>query len=606
MWPKLILLVACLISMAAPDMIEPGPKSGIVLKDQAGLLITNARLHTQKIVVKLNPREVCRKNLPMDNLDLAWAARVWAQTVIKHAEQDITHMLWQLDKFTVSQAELSGTHGRSKRFIGAILAAAAGVGTLFNMGMTTANAVSVSTLKRHMGELDAEMPVIKDQINKQKEDLITVGKTLQGTIVVVNTHTEALNKTMRSVNDLIKVLKVDFVFNQLATALLNDMLREISSSIDSLAMSRIPPYLVPVDLVQEILTHATRDLVTPIQAHLAYTLGSAIPIYVNPREREIAFLANLPIISAENIYRLKDVINVGAWYGETHMKIQTPDIVAYHDSNPELYLAPNLRMCTLTKDIHYLCPSKPFVRDSTDGICGLRPMASDSKCPTKITARSRVTETRAEIVGGRWLVNTPLSTGTLVYDRHDTSSRVSLPDQTFWADVPINAILHIGELALYYLNPDQYEAEIELPEFFAEKAVELTSATLDLIQFEGSQLIDLTPLEDTISEMESRQPLSVQPILYSWSSPDTLLAIWVTVVSMIGSTISIIAFKNHNKLKAQFVRFTRTWRRPNRRSWRPSAQPPGQEVPTNDGYDSDVVDLEAQTEPAVLRMSDTD
>ncbi len=180
--------------------------------------------------------------------------------------------------------------------------------------------------------------------------------------------------------------------------------------MDSLAVGRIPPYLVPLSLVQNLLTMVTRDLVTPPQAHLAYTLGNAVPIYVNPEERELAFIINLPIVATENIYRMKDVINVGFWQGDVHVKVQTPSVITFHDNSPDLHLAPNLRMCTLTKDIHYLCPSKPFICDSTDGICGLKSMTPDARCPTTVTPRSQVTTTQAEIVGSRWLVNTPART----------------------------------------------------------------------------------------------------------------------------------------------------------------------------------------------------
>ena len=67
--------------------------------------------------------------------------------------------------------------------------------------------------------------------------------------------------------------------------LMSDMLQEIGSSIDSLAMGRIPPYLVALTLVQEVLTTATWEAVTDLQARLAYTLGNAVPIYVNPQDR---------------------------------------------------------------------------------------------------------------------------------------------------------------------------------------------------------------------------------------------------------------------------------------------------------------------------------
>ncbi len=47
----------------------------------------------------------------------------------------------------------------------------------------------------------------------------------------------------------------------------------------------------------------------------------------------------LPIIGANNIYWLKYVVNVGFWQGNTYVKINTPEVVAYHDNNEQLYLA---------------------------------------------------------------------------------------------------------------------------------------------------------------------------------------------------------------------------------------------------------------------------
>ncbi len=116
----------------------------------------------------------------------------------------------------------------------------------------------------------------------------------------------------------------------------------------------------------------------------------------------------------------------------------------------QLYLAPNLKMDTLTKDIHSLYPSKPFVRDNTESICGLESIRPDTSCPAEATPRSQVEVTQAEIIRNRWLVNTPARTSTLTYDQHDTAMRISLPNQTLWITVPKGVILHI-ELALYYL-----------------------------------------------------------------------------------------------------------------------------------------------------------
>ncbi|KAF7643479.1 hypothetical protein LDENG_00238730, partial [Lucifuga dentata] len=270
--------------------------------------------------------------------------------------------------------------------------------------------------------------------------------------------------------------------------------QEVSSSVDSLARGQIPSYLVPLSLVQSILQDATGST-TEIQSHLAYSLGSAVPIYVHPKAREVAFLLNLPIIKPENVYRLKDVVNVGFWRGNLHVKIHTPPVVAYHDYDPKLYLAPNLLMCTLTKDIHYLCPSKPFVKDSTGGICGLQPLSDNAKCPTTVKPRYEVTTTSAEIVDHRWLVSTPARVATLSYSQHDTNSRLDLPEQTVWIEVPDNAILHLDDLSLYHLPAIQYETEIEIPDFFGEHEVELNSRTVERIEYEGSQLIDLGPID---------------------------------------------------------------------------------------------------------------
>ncbi len=69
--------------------------------------------------------------------------------------------------------------------------------------------------------------------------------------------------------------------------------------------------------------------------------------------------------------------------GNTYVKIHTPKVAAYHDNNEQLYLAPNLKMCMLTKDIHFLCPSKPFTRDNTEGICGLESIGPDTRALPK-------------------------------------------------------------------------------------------------------------------------------------------------------------------------------------------------------------------------------
>ncbi len=120
-WLLTYLTLGLLTIPALPEIVEPGPDSGIVLKEQSGLLITNCHLHTQKVFVRLNPLEVCKKNVPVTAQLTSWAGTSWTREVIRHAEADTTHMLQQLEKFTVTQAELGGHAKRSKRFIGGLL-----------------------------------------------------------------------------------------------------------------------------------------------------------------------------------------------------------------------------------------------------------------------------------------------------------------------------------------------------------------------------------------------------------------------------------------------------------------------------------------------------
>ncbi len=210
-------------------------------------------------------------------------------------------------------------------------------------------------------------------------------------------------------------------------------------------------------------------------------------------------------------------MNVGFWQGNTYVKIHTPEVGPYHD-NEQLYLAPNLKMCSLTKDIHFLCPSKPFVRDNTEGI--LESIRPDTSCPAEATPRSQVEVTQAEIIGNRWLVNTPARTATLTYNQHDTATRINLPNQTLWITVPKGSILHIDELALYHLTDNEYQAEIEISPFFKQNSFVLDPELEEMIKEEGTQLIDLTALE-AIAHL----PPACVPIIWSWSAADTSLCI---------------------------------------------------------------------------------
>lgn len=123
-------------------------------------------------------------------------------------------------------------------------------------------------------------------------------------------------------------------------------------------------------------------------------------------------------------------------------------------------------MCTKTKDIHWVCPSNPFVRDVTNYLCGLRADTPEQKCQGSMSIRDEGTETRVERAGNQWLVSTPVTEALMSYDRHDTATKLTLPNQTIFLTVPQGATIHIDDIVLHHLDPDRHNAEIEIMDAF--------------------------------------------------------------------------------------------------------------------------------------------
>lgn len=225
---KIAALCLCILGvMLQPEVASLGPASGIVIREQPGLLITNCKTYTQRVYVRINPRDVVRAHYTPTATQTTWAGSRWTRETLGHAQADVNHMLQQLQKMTVTQAELSGYNRRPKRFLGALLGAAAAVGTLFNIGVSTANAVNLATVRRHVGEIQAEMPVIRQQLSVQSQALQTFGKSLNGTITILNIHSTLLNQTIKSINKLFSVVQSYLAQTQLLTTLMTDTRREI-------------------------------------------------------------------------------------------------------------------------------------------------------------------------------------------------------------------------------------------------------------------------------------------------------------------------------------------------------------------------------------------
>ncbi len=245
-------------------------------------------------------------------------------------------------------------------------------------------------------------------------------------------------------------------------------------------------------------------------------------------------------------------MNVGFWQGNTYVKIHTPEVVAYHDNNEQLYLAPNLRMCTRTKDIHFLCPSKHFVRDN---ICGLESVRPDISCPAEATPRSQVEVTQAEIIGNPMAGQHPSMNSYPHIQSTRHSHTVILPNQTLWITVSKGSILHIDELALYHLTDDEYQAEIEISPFSKQHSFVLDPELEERIKEEGTQLIDLTPV-DTALEAIARLPPAGTHIIRSWSAADTALCISTIVGYVVTLTLAFLLHKRVNAVQESFNKCT--------------------------------------------------
>lgn len=107
---------------------------------------------------------------------------------------------------------------------------------------------------------------------------------------------------MHAINKLTDLVKNDILYVRIVRDLMQDLLREVSSSINTLSGGKIPSYLTPLEMVDNVIKSTTTTNVYPSQVHLAYSLGSAIPIFASPQELEIGFILNLPIIEKHNIY----------------------------------------------------------------------------------------------------------------------------------------------------------------------------------------------------------------------------------------------------------------------------------------------------------------
>eukprot|EP00064_Thunnus_orientalis_P026106 superscaffoldBa00015339_g26579 len=104
-----ILGIFLTLRVAVPtDVVNLGPPTGIVLQEIPGLLITRCGLYTQRIYVRLDPWDVYRKHIRLPpRLTEGRLSGTQTHDTVEHAKQTTIHMLEQLQKFLVTEKDLS-------------------------------------------------------------------------------------------------------------------------------------------------------------------------------------------------------------------------------------------------------------------------------------------------------------------------------------------------------------------------------------------------------------------------------------------------------------------------------------------------------------------
>ncbi len=148
-----------------------------------------------------------------------------------------------------------------------------------------------------------------------------------------------------------------------------------------------------------------------------------------------------------------------------------------------------------------------------------------------------------------------MRTATLTYNQHDTATCIILPNQTLWITVPKGSILHFGDLALFHLTEDKYQTELKISPFVKQHSFILDPELEERIKEEGSQLIDLTPV-DTALKAIAHIPPAVAPIILSWSAIDTGLCISTIVGYVVTLTLAFLLHKHVNAVQESFNKCT--------------------------------------------------
>ncbi|CAH2274536.1 Hypothetical predicted protein, partial [Pelobates cultripes] len=280
-----------------------------------------------RVFISLDPKISIEKAYNISSMQLP-ELQTWYQMHLQRAQDRVRNILEQaLKPFVFSSIPMSN---RPKRFLTAIIVAlvCATVGAVVATGMSAANSITVQKLDLEIYALKQHINDIHQVIQQQRTLLQDVLTIVEDTVVTTNLHSELIAKSteLHQSHDLFKrellFLHDPILFHTLA------FLDEVQTGMIELAGGRIPLYFVSKDIVHAMLANVDGETIEPMQLNLAFEMGSAIPLLIDPEQKgELASFDHLKVT-----YTLPNIAHFSYLQLKSWWKTQAPHPISHTTS----------------------------------------------------------------------------------------------------------------------------------------------------------------------------------------------------------------------------------------------------------------------------------
>ncbi|CAH2223216.1 Hypothetical predicted protein [Pelobates cultripes] len=256
-----IVLLLCQ-ELRTDPIAEMGPSSGILIQETPGFILTEKRILTRRVFVSLDPKISIEKAYNISSMQLP-ELQTWYQMHLQ--EHRTVCRNWNVCSQLYYCPKLD---------------------------------TEIYALKQHINDIHQ---VIQQQ-RTLIQDVLTI---VEDTVVTTNLHSELIAKSteLHQSHDLFKrellFLHDPILFHTLA------FLDEVQTGMIELAGGRIPLYFVSKDIVHAMLANVDGETIEPMQLNLAFEMGSAIPLLIDPERMEICFLLTIPYVTPKDIFQMK-------------------------------------------------------------------------------------------------------------------------------------------------------------------------------------------------------------------------------------------------------------------------------------------------------------